>query len=74
VRTSHFPELRISALFVSGSKDSFATIQELEAAIELIPARTELVPIDGASHGLAKPGNAAAIASKIKEKFLEFFA
>jgi len=74
VRTSHFPELRIPALFVSGSKDSFATIQELEAAIELIPARTELVPIDGASHGLAKPGSAAAIASKIKEKFLEFFA
>jgi len=73
LRIIHFPELRVPSLFVSGTKDSFATIQELAAAIELIPARTELVPVDGASHGLSKAGSAASIATRIKDKFLEFF-
>jgi predicted alpha/beta-hydrolase family hydrolase len=74
LRTSHFPELRVSSLFVSGTKDSFGTIQELTSAIELIPARTELVPIDGASHGLSKSGSAEGMAITIKNKFREFFS
>ena len=74
LRTSHFPELRVSSLFVSGTKDSFGTIQELTSAIELIPARTELVPIDGASHGLSKSGRAEGMAITIKNKFREFFS
>ena len=74
LRIIHFPELRVSSLFVSGTKDSFGTIQELTAAIELIAARTELVPIEGASHGLSKSGSAEDIAIRIKDKFLEFFS
>ena len=73
LRTSHFPELKIPSLFVSGTKDSFGTIQELAKAMEQIPARAELVPIEGASHGLSKPGSAESMATKIKDKFLEFF-
>lgn len=73
LRTSHFPELRVPSLFVSGTKDSFGAIQELQTAIELIPARTELVPIDGASHGLSKSGSAQGLASLIKTRFFEFF-
>lgn len=73
LRTAHFPELRTSSLFVSGTKDSFGSIEELSAALELIPARTELVPIDGASHGLSKPGSAEDMSHIIKAKFLNFF-
>lgn len=71
LRTVHFPELRTPALFVSGTKDTFGTIEELETAIELIPARTELVPIDGAAHGLSK--SVQGVAEITKQKFLDFF-
>jgi predicted alpha/beta-hydrolase family hydrolase len=74
LRTSHFPDLQTPALFVSGTRDSFATIPELTLAIDRIPTRTELVPIDGASHGLSKAGSAQSIARVIAAKFLQFFA
>jgi predicted alpha/beta-hydrolase family hydrolase len=71
LRTGHFPELRTPSLFISGTKDSFGAIDELKAAIELIPARTELLPIAGATHGLSKSThNATAL---IKDRFLDFF-
>ena len=65
LRTAHFSELRTPSLFVSGTKDAFGTIDELEAAIKLIPARTELVKIDGASHGLSKQGSAKGVAAVV---------
>jgi len=72
LRTAHFPELRTSTLFISGTKDSFGTIEELKTAMELIPTRTELVPIEGAAHGLSKSGATSGIARVVKEKFLDF--
>lgn len=74
LRTAHFPKLHTPSLFVSGTKDVFGTIEELEAAIALIPARTALVKIDGASHGLSKSGSAEAVASVVVKSFLDFFA
>ena len=74
LRTDHFPELQTPALFVSGTKDTFATVDELEAAMKLIPARTELVQIAGASHGLSKAGSASSVADVVTQKFLAFFA
>jgi uncharacterized protein len=71
LRTAHFSELRTPTLFVSGTKDVFGTIEELKAAIELIPGRTELVPIEGAAHGLSK--SIQSVAEITKQKFLEFF-
>ena len=71
LRTSHFPELRTPTVFVSGTKDAFGTTDELKAAIELIPSRTELVPIDGASHGLSK--SVPSVVAVISKKFLDFF-
>jgi hypothetical protein len=52
LRTEHFPRLRTPALFVHGSRDPFGSILELRAAIALIPARTALLPVEGASHAL----------------------
>lgn len=52
LRTAHFPQLQIPALFVHGTKDPFATIDELRAALALIPAQTQLSIVDGAAHDL----------------------
>jgi len=72
LRTAHFSELRTPSLFVSGTRDVFGTIDELEAAIKLIPGRTELAKIDGAAHGLSKPGSAQGVAGIVKARFLDF--
>jgi predicted alpha/beta-hydrolase family hydrolase len=74
LRTAHFLELRTPSLFVSGTKDVFGTIDELDAAIKLIPVRTELVKIDGASHGLSKQGTAKGVAAVVTQAFQSFFA
>jgi len=52
LRTEHFPNLRTPALFVHGTRDSFGSIIAIDAAIRLIPARTRLIPVEGAGHGL----------------------
>jgi uncharacterized protein len=52
LRTAHFPQLHTPALFVHGSKDPLGSIEEMRAAVALIPTRTELVEIAGAGHDL----------------------
>jgi predicted alpha/beta-hydrolase family hydrolase len=56
LRTSHFPLLRTPVLLAHGSADPFGTVDELETARRLIPARTALVVIEGAGHGLGRGG------------------
>ena len=53
LRTGHFPALRAPVLFVHGSRDPFATLEELRAARALIPAATALLAVEGAAHDLA---------------------
>jgi len=53
LRVEHFPNLRTPALFVHGTRDPFGSIEAMKAAIRSIPARTGLIPIEGAGHGLA---------------------
>lgn len=52
VRTAHFPNLQTAALFVHGTKDPFGTVEEIRAALELIPAATNLSIVDKAGHDL----------------------
>lgn len=52
LRTAHFPGLRTPALFIHGTRDAFGLLEEMQAAIALIPARTKLVPIENAGHEL----------------------
>jgi len=54
LRTEHFPRLRTRALFVHGTADAFGTIAELETAIALIPAPTQIMRIEGAGHDLRR--------------------
>jgi predicted alpha/beta-hydrolase family hydrolase len=74
LRTAHFPNLQTPSLFVSGTKDTFGTMEELEAALKLIPARTKLLPIDGAAHGLSKLGTTKGALEIVKNTFLESIA
>jgi predicted alpha/beta-hydrolase family hydrolase len=67
LRTQHFPSLRTPALFVHGTRDSFGTIAEMEAALTLIPARHRLIQVDGAGHGIPPD-----VAKALPQWFLEF--
>lgn len=51
-RTDHFPALQTPALFVHGTRDPFGTIDELTAALQMIPGKTELIAVEGAGHDL----------------------
>jgi hypothetical protein len=70
LRTDHFPQLDVPCLFVSGTKDTFGTPQELEAATERIPGHVTHVWIDGGDHGLRRKDAvvADAVAAWIAEQ------
>jgi uncharacterized protein len=57
-RTQHLPDLRTPALFIHGTRDPFGTIAELEQALEMIPAKTKLLTVEGAGHDLGFKGKA----------------
>jgi hypothetical protein len=59
LRTSHFPELRVPCLFVSGRRDAFATPAQLEQETGAIPGPVTLAFVDG-DHGLRKGEGEAA--------------
>jgi len=73
LRTAHFPILKTATLLVSGTKDTFGAIEELESAIKLIPARTKLVVIHGAPHGLSQKSNRDEVPNVVLQEFEEFF-
>ena len=56
LRTQHFPRLRAPALFVHGTRDPFGSIEEMESALKLIPAKTLLLPVENAGHDLGFKG------------------
>jgi predicted alpha/beta-hydrolase family hydrolase len=58
VRTAHFPALRTPALFVHGTTDPFGSIEELTAALKLIPATTRLLAVPNAGHDLGRGARA----------------
>ncbi|HEX2117737.1 MAG TPA: alpha/beta family hydrolase [Acidimicrobiales bacterium] len=51
-RVEHFPALHVPCLFVSGTRDAFATPAELEEAAAAIPGAVTHVWIEGGGHGL----------------------
>ena len=52
LRSAHFPKIQMPAIFVHGTSDPFGTLDEIEAAVRMIPAPTQLLPIEGAGHDL----------------------
>jgi predicted alpha/beta-hydrolase family hydrolase len=75
LRTQHLPSLRNRSLFVQGTRDPFASIEEIQKALQLIPAETRLLAVEGAGHDLkvkaARKGE--AMVDKIVPTFQEFF-
>jgi predicted alpha/beta-hydrolase family hydrolase len=64
-RTSHFPDITVPCLFVSGTRDQFGTRAELEAATAAIPAPVTHVWLEGGNHGLR--GKDAATAAAVRD-------
>ncbi len=72
LRTQHFPALVTPGLFVSGVRDGFASIAELEAALQLIPARTQLLSVPSAGHELLTRRNQDELTGLVVGKFRSF--
>lgn len=51
-RDSHLPQIASPALFCSGTRDTFASPEELAAAAATVP-RATVHPLEGADHGFA---------------------
>jgi predicted alpha/beta-hydrolase family hydrolase len=72
LRTAHFSRLQSPCLFVQGTRDAFASPEEMATAIELIPAKRELVVLDGLGHDLG--GGRTGPITRTVEKFTEFIS
>lgn len=68
LRTEHLPQLGVPCLFVSGTRDAFATVDELEAASALVAGPVTHVWLDGGDHGLRRRDAevAAAVAEWVR--------
>ena len=75
LRTQHLPNLRTPSLFVEGTRDPFGSVEELEEALKLIPAKTEVLKVEGAGHDLGFKGKTQRkeLPEQIVLKSLEFF-
>lgn len=73
-RTQHLPDLHTPALFVSGTRDPFGTVEELKRAIKMIPAKTKLLSVEGAGHDLGFKGKAKkeGLPEQILSEFIQF--
>ena len=61
LRTAHFPELRTPAQFVHGLRDPFGSLEQMQAALALIPAATLLMTVSTTGHELMPRDASAAI-------------
>ena len=75
LRVQHLPNLRTPSLFVQGTRDPFGSVEEITNALQLIPAKTELMTVEGAGHDLGFKGKAKApqLPASIFARFEEVF-
>jgi predicted alpha/beta-hydrolase family hydrolase len=75
LRIQHLPSLRTPSLFVQGTRDPFGSVEEITNALLLIPAKTELMKVEGAGHDLGFKGKAKAVElpASILAKFQRMF-
>jgi uncharacterized protein len=74
-RIQHLPSLNLPALFVHGTRDPFGSIEEMQSALKLIPARTKLLPVTNPGHDLGFKGKSRneELPGKVLEEFQIFF-
>ncbi len=75
LRVQHLPNLRTPSLFVHGTRDPFGSVEEMAQALQLIPAKTGLMKVEGAGHDLGFKGKAQPIelSANIVARFEETF-
>ena len=75
LRIQHLPNLRTPSLFVHGTRDPFGTVEEMTKALQIIPAKIELIKVEGAGHDLGFKGKTEQneLPGKIVLRTLEFF-
>lgn len=71
LRTAHFPRIRVPALFVHGVGDAFGSLDEMRAALALIPAPATLAVVDGVAHDLGGGRRATDVVGRAVVAFLE---
>lgn len=76
LRTQHLPKLKIPVLFVQGTRDPFGSIEEIQSAVKLIPAKTRLLPVEGVGHDLGFAGKKRneGLPATLVAEFKKFFA
>lgn len=63
-RDAHFPAVTVPCLFVSGTRDAFGTIDELQEAMVHVRGAVSHIWLDGGDHGLR--GRDAAVAEAVR--------
>jgi len=74
LRTAHLPKLSKPVLFVHGTRDPFGTIDELKAALKLIPAPHGLLEVDGAGHDLLIKKVSGDLPARVVKEFSSILA
>jgi uncharacterized protein len=81
LRTAHFPQIRGRSLFVHGTQDPFASSEEIQSALKLIPVETALLSLEGAGHELVSKKkshigllDSATLAGRISSKVFELWS
>jgi predicted alpha/beta-hydrolase family hydrolase len=64
LRNAHFARLQLPCLFVSGTRDAFATPAELETAVAAIAGPVTVIRVEGADHGMR--GRDAEVAEAVR--------
>ena len=72
LRTKHFPKLTTPAFFVHGTRDSFGSTAEMNAALKLIPGTHVLFEVKGAGHDLRARGGGSELTGQVVKEFGTF--
>ena len=75
LRIQHLPKLHTPSLFVEGTRDPFGSVEEIERALKSIPAKTELMKVEGAGHDLGFKGKTrpGELPARVVASFVEMF-
>jgi uncharacterized protein len=75
LRVQHLPRLHVPALFVHGTRDPFGSVEEMEMALKMIPAKTQVLVVDGAGHDLGFKGKSMrdGLVGEVVATFAGFF-
>ena len=72
LRTSHFPKLTKPTFFVHGTRDPFASIEEMKSAVELISAPHFVCEVERAGHDLLSKKSSNELPARVVREFGKF--